>query len=392
MARYLKRTTFLKGVKKSYQKTDWSVIIMKIGVVTIFDCVNNSGAFLQAYALKFYLEEQGHTVYHIVKDKKDNFVNSNIRRLVHSYSPSGSFIIKSAKRAIKVSLKFLELKYKSIVCSSEFKKMNTLTVEEVNKVNLDLVICGSDEIWNLNNEDLGDEFYFAQNIKSKKKITYAISCGNSTAEQFKEAVYPVDALPKFDKILVRDEQTKRVIEEITEAVPDIVCDPTILVDTDLLRQEARTIRKKYMIVYSYGVCGNIKEHIRRYANEKGLTLVSLVMEQNFTDKYIFTTPRKFIDVICNAECVYTSTLHGSIFTMLTHKKGVFTALMPKVRDIIKRFKQEDRILPDDISYEEFVKKIETPVNIDIIETAKNELKENGKCKLNKILEEIQNGN
>ena len=159
---------------------------MKIGVVTIFDCVNNSGAFLQAYALKFYLEEQGHTVYHIVKDKKDNFVNSNIRRLVHSYSPSGSFIIKSAKRAIKVSLKFLELKYKSIVCSSEFKKMNTLTVEEVNKVNLDLVICGSDEIWNLNNEDLGDDFYFAQNINSKKKITSAISCGNSTAELIKE--------------------------------------------------------------------------------------------------------------------------------------------------------------------------------------------------------------
>lgn len=365
---------------------------MKIGVVTIFDCINNSGAYLQAYALKLYLEEQGHTVYHIVKDKKDNVVNSNIRNFIQSYTPSGSFIIKKAKKTIKVSLKFLNWKLKSMICNSDFKKMKTLTVEEANKINLDLVICGSDEIWNLNNEDLGDDFYFAQSIKSKKKITYAVSCGNSTVEQFIEAVYPITALSKFDKILVRDEQTKNVIEEITKVEPEIVCDPTILVETDVLGQETKIIREKYMIVYSYGVCKNIKENIKRYANEKGLTLVSLVIEQNFTDKYIFTSPRKFINVIRNAECVYTSTLHGSIFTILTHKKGVFSAHIPKVKDIIKRFKQEDRILPDDISYNEFVKKIETPVNIDIIETAKNELKENGKCKLNKILEEIQSGN
>ena len=45
---------------------------MKIGVLTVYN-VSNFGSFLQAYALKRWLENRGHEVYHI-KVKTDREV------------------------------------------------------------------------------------------------------------------------------------------------------------------------------------------------------------------------------------------------------------------------------------------------------------------------------
>ena len=60
---------------------------MKIGIVTIYNG-NNFGAYLQAYALKKYLEKQGNSVYHIKINKESE---ASVLLLLPAPLPSGSF-------------------------------------------------------------------------------------------------------------------------------------------------------------------------------------------------------------------------------------------------------------------------------------------------------------
>ena len=36
---------------------------MNIGIITVYESIDNYGSYLQAYALKRYLEQLGHTVF-----------------------------------------------------------------------------------------------------------------------------------------------------------------------------------------------------------------------------------------------------------------------------------------------------------------------------------------
>jgi len=341
---------------------------MKIGIVTIFDCVNNSGAFLQAYSLKLFLEKKGNDVYHIVKPKKDNFVNRNIRNQLKDLKPEkGLSLMQYIKKCVKLFLFVVDYKKREFVCRKDLKKMNTISVEKANAMNLDCVICGSDEIWNLRNKDVGDEFYFAKNISAKKKIAYAACVGDSTAADLINKEYPLSEMKKFDIITARDENTKEILEDILEKNVAKVCDPTLLISIDEMQKKTKRIQDKYILVYSYFIPENIKVYIMNYATKNNLKIVAPVIYQKFADINLFVSPTEFIDIVKNAECIYTTTLHGSIFSIINKKRTVFNAPFSKVKEIIDSLGQTDRILSDAPDYCEFEKIMDAPFNTKIIE-------------------------
>ena len=130
---------------------------MKIGILTVFDAVNY-GSFLQAYCLQEYLKEKGHQVYMIKRSSL----------LYEKWRFTSLFTYKPSKMKFKSSL---ARKY----CKS-WKRFNVCRKPK----ELDLLIIGSDEMWELNNITFHTQpEFFGIGIDAKIKATYAVS-SNST--------------------------------------------------------------------------------------------------------------------------------------------------------------------------------------------------------------------
>lgn len=80
-----------------------------------------------------------------------------------------------------------------------------------------------------------------------------------------------------------------------------------------------------------------KEHqqfIKRYAKDNKLKTVAVCMSQTWCDININCNPLEFNTYIANASCVYTTTFHGSIFTLLNHKACAIYAVSKKLKDLL----------------------------------------------------------
>lgn len=363
---------------------------LKIGIVTIFDSMVNFGAFLQAYSLKLCLEDMGHTVFHVVKEPKDRFLgNYNRQYLAIKKSrkePLWYFPIQCAKIIYRLTDNYVRY----CVFNKDFALLDTISEYEASSMGLDLIICGSDEIWNINNINgqVGDSFYFAEGINNVKKTAFAPSVGNANIEQFKKAGYPLKELNKFGKILVRDTASQDLLQSLMGIKPNKVCDPTILVNTKCVQTKELKIRKPYLLVYSYCVDGKTAEYLKKFAKEENLLLIAAGMEHKFVDRNIIISPLAFGNLVKGAKFIYTSTLHGSIFTFLNKKRCVLSHPVPKVQEIIDTFGQTDRILSENSSYEEFCYIIKKQVNKEKIDNTINVLREDSFKELKGLLDEV----
>ena len=150
---------------------------MRIGVIT-FHASHNYGSMLQAWALQTYLEKSGHSVEII------NF-RSRIQRSIYHKPISicrGDVALASIKRILLFSQSIKPL-YKKWHLFENFLvdelKISEVfhTIDDLATLNdrYDLLICGSDQIWNTNAPDSGEAYY--GNWFKGDKISYAASLG-----------------------------------------------------------------------------------------------------------------------------------------------------------------------------------------------------------------------
>lgn len=312
---------------------------MKIGIVTVYDAVDNLGSYLQAYALKIALEDLNHEVYFIQNYKESYMLMKSI---------SGLRPIRALHQRI----------LKTIKLHNSWKRLEVIKKEEVEKKNLDLLIYGSDEIWNLDNPYFDNPFFFGTGVNSVRKIAYAVSIGELKEKSLYDKKCVIEGIKSFDKILTRDDHTQKCIGNYVKKNLDIVCDPTFLVDNKRLTRKIKLPSKDYILVYTYGVDPEIIEIIIQFAHEKNLKIVSPCFWHPWTDITIQCDPLQMSYLMKHATYVFTTTFHGTIFTMLNHKKSVILPLRHKVRYVATQFGLEKSIIDKDVTYEEFKRKIE----------------------------------
>lgn len=153
--------------------------MIKTGTIT-FHAPDNCGAFLQAYALQQVLIKQLHVSNQIIdyrsasqndiyglmsKMKGIRGVGKNILALVFWIPLRGR-----RKLFEKCRKKYLDM---TPLCHS---KSAVLAQSQ----DFDVVICGSDQIWNCDLEDYTD-IYFLPGVL--KKISYAVSLGKSISQK-----------------------------------------------------------------------------------------------------------------------------------------------------------------------------------------------------------------
>lgn len=298
---------------------------MKIGILT-FHNAYNYGAVLQAFALQTYLENQGHqveiidyrndevelsyTLFRFRSIPKRNIVNT-IKYLVnHSYrSYKYPEFHKNAMQLLKLSPRVNSLKDSSIA-------------------DKDVIIIGSDQLWNRKITRILDPFYwgeFAGNIKGRV-ITYAI-CMNTDTLSSEQLDYMRNHLGNFDSLSVRETDLANVLRSLTSKPVHISLDPTLMVDAcmwrEMIKKEPSPTKEPYVLVYAILERKKVIEEARKFAEKRGLKLVimsPIADVRPLKGYYQPNSPLGFISAIAQAEYVVTSSFHGLAFSVIFHRK------------------------------------------------------------------------
>lgn len=317
---------------------------MKIGIITIYESITNLGSFLQAYALKTFLEQQGHNVYFIQNVPTYKPVLKRILRI----NPKREFFLRISK-----SIKFI----------ADTKKLKLVSKNNLLKENFDLLIYGSDEIWNLENSYFRDSLFWGGNTKNINKIAYAISIGAMSDETLKNYEHFTNSISDFKYIFPRDEKTYQFAKKYVENELSLVCDPTILLPLNKYIKPARLPKEKYLLVYTYGVNKSMEQRIVNFARKNNLKIVSPCFWHIWADKTVECSALEFSSLIAGAEYVFTSTFHGAIFTLLNHKKCCILPIREKVEYLVNQLGEKERLIDEFCTDEQFEKIMNLPFNV-----------------------------
>ena len=307
---------------------------MKIGIVTVYDAITNIGSYLQAYSMKTVLEQLGNEVVFIEKEPLWKSITSCALKI-------------NPKRAILHRLKRCVNYY---FAAKHFSFVNYSNIENEK---LDLLLFGSDEIWNLENPYFKDKLFWGKGISSIPKVAYAVSMGSLSQQTINQNINLVNEVNNFKSICVRDMHTQKLVQSICGKCFPVVCDPTFLVSSDIFSFPCKLPKQKYLLVYSYGVDKNLEKKIRNYATTHNLKIVSAFFWHICCDMTITCSPFEFSFLIKNAECVFTSTFHGAVYTMLNKKRCCIFPAREKVADLVYRFGVNENLIDEITSQKQF---------------------------------------
>lgn len=314
-------------------------MIMNICIITPYDSANY-GAYLQAFATMKFLTLRGHNVFFLKwrneKERKKIFFGENI----------------TVKRTLRnlVNYKHNHLNYS--VMTKSLSAFKCITSKEA--THMDAFIIGSDEVWNINVRSFQKGCFYGLLGNVNRCYAYAPSAGNSTYDDFVKFPDYAAALKKIKIIGVRDENTAKLIEDIAKYKPDVVIDPTCLISLgDYGIPKKRIVKEKYILIYSYFVTDKYRVWLKHYANENNYLLVSACMKQTWCDINICCAPLEFCGLVRDAECVFTTTFHGTIFTLLYHKKCAIDPKSKKLLDLLKWSGMLSQSCSENMVYKEF---------------------------------------
>lgn len=326
---------------------------MNIAIITVYQPFTNLGSFLQAYALKIFLEKQGHNVSFI---KTSSHEESAIK-LISNLRPYRSFLLR-IKKAITSLIDLQHLTY----------------IESGNE-SVDCYIWGSDEIWNVTNKFFCRPVFFGIGIENKPKVGYAISAGHATINDFKANSDLTDGIKNFNRVFSRDSHTQKLLQEYSGIDTKLVVDPTLLVKVNELSRPIKKPKQKYLLVYTYGLDKDMIDIIKEFAAKFNLKILSPCFWHIWADKTIECSALQFSSLIANAEYVFTTTFHGAIFSLINHSRCCILPMRPKVQDLCMTLNSGDRLIQKNCTLEEFERVIMKPFAVTEFESNLERLRE-----------------
>lgn len=308
---------------------------MKIGIITVADSAN-FGSFLQGFALKNILEGLGYEV-RFIRTRDEEYV----KRIYYNWKPGPRDLVHPL-RFLRKNINGYK-KHRKFTADHQFLKMCLPGEED----NLDCVILGSDEIWNVRSEVFRSPVFYGRD--RARIIAYAISAGSAVYSDF--LYYPeiLQWVHELEDIYVRDENTRDIVEKIIGKRVGLVCDPTFLTDDKSFFKEfsdSYLEKHRYILVYIYpnALTKEIIKEVKKFSKRKCLKLVSAGFYNYWCDYNVVCSPLEFCAVIKHAQYVITGTFHGSIFSILNEKQFVGIAMSEKVKDLLKRYDLESRLI------------------------------------------------
>ena len=277
---------------------------IRVGVLTYHDGINY-GAFFQTLALQNFFLSQGHAC-EIINYKSKGFTRRENSIFINYKHPIDTFRNLGKINKFKLARKEFHL------------SKRLFTKKDVEALVYDLVVIGSDEVWNWNNPLVGqDPVYFAEGLQAARIISYGASFGNTKPGQAIPDRFKT-ALGRIEHISVRDENSALVIKGNFHKEAPVVLDPTFLFD--FKSKAVIPSEKGYILVYGIEFHPSVVKELRQFAGKMSLKLISVGYYLPWCDEsLVHLGPFEWLGYFLNCRYVITMMYHGLLFSLLCRK-------------------------------------------------------------------------
>lgn len=316
---------------------------MKIGIIT-FHWSTNYGAILQAYALQEYLKLSGNEV--CVIDYKPKRFDKSLRKLL---------ALRRLRRICKEMLTIwheIQLSWFRKTKLNLTKRYYTTQQLQEDCPCVDVLICGSDQVWSPPFTRNGEErptsaYYLDFGGKSIKRVAYAVSFGCTQYPPDVESfVKPM--LADFSAISVREATGLGILERmgVTDAMQ--VADPTALLSREAyLRLLGSPIKKN----------NNVGRYILRRQQKCTNELINAILGRIQKGGRVIClnnrSLKRWLKEIARCRAIVTNSYHGIMMCIKLHtpfyailETGVQAGMNDRLYTLLRIVNLEDRIIED----------------------------------------------
>ena len=339
---------------------------MRIGILT-FHYAHNSGACLQAFALKTYLRKNGQDAQLI------NYKNQVINNL-YSIKPKVKISFRDFVHldALIKKIKLIrDYRYGQYEWREQHKKFemfinkflldgdnNVLNSQQVKNLDIDLFIAGSDQIWNKQLTGGYDDIYLLNFDTKAHKAFYGASNGSDEIESNDLFVFNDVFLGTNKYISTREPNLAVFLSKTFNRNVQSVTDPCFLLDKEdyinifSLNNRKYVPNKKYLFAYFISERNKrAKEAVSMIAHALNLEIVEFHYRKSRDLKHDYQTcnigPLEFLNLIHHAEFVLTDSFHGTVFSII-FKKNFYSIYKDDVRknNLLEKLNLTERHIRD----------------------------------------------
>lgn len=300
-----------------------------------FQNAHNFGAVLQAYGLQQTIKTLGFT--------NVKFINYNPKYLSDRYNPfQKKYFLpnKTIKSTIFKYIKYPFFLISNIQRNRCFRKsINTMldqttklvTVEkELKNEEVDILICGSDQIWNTSLTNDFDPVFLGRG--PYKYIGYAASYAPSTELSSltdEKAKALCGLLSNFKYLSVREKPVQEMLQKYTDKNISVCVDPTLLCGAESYYRIclSNPVKKNYILVYAYNPqepsvldAINSIPDVHQYAVHIILLGEKSIYDLFKKNYHSAITVQSFLSYFKYASYVVTNSFHGLAFSLLFEKE------------------------------------------------------------------------
>lgn len=364
---------------------------MKIGIITWFTG-SNYGTNLQAIALQYFLRQKGNEVNIINYEIAPPIVRNGGRNLIE----------KIKNQPGKYARKYALHKYRSQIAKRNQKmadeiRQNCILTDRIqddkefidicNK--FDLLICGSDQIWNPN---WYHKFYYADYSDiSTSRISYAPSMGVNNIPEDKLSEI-IAGLRKFDYISVREERGAEILAPYLKEKPTVVLDPTFLLSkedwSNIFPDKKETGTSDYVLAFFLSENKQQLQATRDFAKKHNLRCVlvpygGLTYLQN-AEIHADVSSGDLLNLIRHARYVVTDSFHITVFSLIhgkqfytfqRFKENAYSSQNVRITNLLKLVHLGHRMIPYEATYINDLKEIDYEATSQIMEREISKSKE-----------------
>ena len=279
----------------------------RIGILTFHRCINY-GSYWQARSLVMGLRARGHDAVlldHRCPHARRAEWRCAFQPLLPHRSPRSDFprYAAKARKLIRAA--------DALPTSPPFALERPETLSEH-----DLVIVGSDEVWNMHHPWYGGRpAFYGEGFRTRRMVSYAASFGNHDAADGLHKHWS-DRLRRFDAISVRDRNSREMLQGELGVEAPLVLDPVLQFPPELPLTDDEA-GEPYVAVYGHSFPGWYAAAVRRHADAAGLRLVSIGYRNDWAhEQRIDAGPAEFARAIAGASAVATNFFHGCVFALV----------------------------------------------------------------------------
>ena len=304
----------------------------RIGILTFHKAINY-GSVLQAWALQQTLK---------TNEYDSEIIDYEPKELKHLYETR----LKDAKGFKRKLKRFLSLKGKVFLQREKFqcfRKEDLYLSKEKYTYNsdfgsiadkYDVIITGSDQVWNTNIEDCDPVFFLPFHFKGKK-IAYACSVNEGRVNERFPEEWLNKWLQQYNFISVREQSGVEKVSSFLDNNMKIynTLDPTLLLDKEMYNSLIGEKIKQEHYIFLYNMWTKMEgiQVARKISEKLGLPVYTLTNQMDMIRiiKYSsngvkvdlqHTGPKDFLNYIYYSDFVITDSFHGTAFSIIFNKE------------------------------------------------------------------------